>query len=377
MPNGGYYLDSTARKYTSQHSAAESSMVAQPSADAGKHCAYNQSRERFLGSDVDAADFSITSLDERLPSLATNAGAGLWLLPFRGISPTSVRIPLDLIYLDQNCRVLETVESFPISRVSNSCPTAASVLVLAANTIRSTETQRGDLLILCEPEEMKRRLQELAKSNPAVKTEVTDAFSKNEPARVVPGRLLMWEDRLKAKDSAVEIPAPAAIPAEVPSAEPQTLFPKAQETAAEVPAEKTVKPAKSWLQRWLKPDPPDPRKALRESINGLSAYFFTGGAPVEHSVRDISLTGMYLLTEERWYPGTVVRMTLTDRMQATVEHSITMNVTVMRWGNDGVGLKFVVRNPKEKGNGMGSAYSDAMDIALVDQFIQRLKSVRG
>ncbi|MGA3046048.1 MAG: PilZ domain-containing protein [Terracidiphilus sp.] len=377
MANRGYYLDSTARKYPSQYSAAESSMVAQPSADAGKHCAYNQSRERFLGSDVDAADFSLSSLDARLPLLATNTGAGLWLLPFRGISPTSVRVPLDLIYLDQECRVLETVESFPISRVSNSCPTAASVLVLAANTISSTETQRGDVLILCEPDEMKRRLQQLAKESPVAKPEVTDAFSKNEPVRGVPGRVLMWEDRLKAKDSAVEVPASTAAPVEVPSAEPPSLFPKTQETVAPEPPQKTAKPAKSWLQKLLKPDPPDPRKASRESINGLSAYFFTGGAPVEHSVRDISLTGMYLFTEERWYPGTVVRMTLTDRLQATVEHSITLNVTVMRWGNDGVGLKFVVRNPKEKGNGMRDNFSEATDIALVDQFIQRLKSVRG
>jgi PilZ domain len=357
--------------------AAGSPVIAQYSVEPGKCCAYNQSRERFLGSDVDAGDFSISSLDVRLPLLATDSGAGLWLNPFRGISATSVRVPLDLIYLDQDCRVLETVESFPISRVSGSCRSAVSVLVLVADTIRSTETRRGDRLILCAPEEMKRRLQQHDKSSPVAKPEVTDAFGKNEPVRVVPGRVLMWEDRFKAKDPVVEVPAPNPTPVEVPSAEPLTPFPETQETVAADPVQKNIKPAKSWLQRLLSPDPPDPRKAPRELLSGLSAFFFTGGAPVEHGVRDISPTGMYVLTQERWYPGTVVRMTLTDRMEATAQRSITLNVSVVRWGNDGVGLKFVLQNGRDRSQGTADAMSANADKAQVDQFLQRLRSARG
>jgi hypothetical protein len=358
--------------------AGETPIAAQNGVNPGKHCAYNQTRERFLGSDVDAADFSISGLDARLPSLAANSGAGLWLNPFRGISPTSVRVPLDLIYLDQDCTVIETVESFPISRVSESCAAAASVLVLAADTISSTETRPGDRLILCAPDEMKRRLQQLAKSSAVAKPEVTDTFSKNEPARVVPGRVLMWEDRFKAKDPVVEVPAPNPAPVEVPNVEPPSLFPKTQEqeTVAAEPEQKNVKPAKSWLQRLLSPDPPDPRKAPRESMSGLSAFFFTGGAPVEHGVRDISPTGMYVLTEERWYPGTVVRMTLTDRMGATVERSITLNASVVRWGNDGVGLKFILQNGRDRRQGADAMSANA-DKAQVDQFLQQLRSARG
>jgi hypothetical protein len=356
--------------------AAESSIAARNGVNPGKHCAYNQSRERFLGSDVDAGDFSISSLDARLPSLATSSGAGLWLNPFRGISPTSVRVPLDLIYLDQDCTVIETVESFPISRASESCPSAASVLVLAADTIQSTDTRRGDRLILCAPEEMKRRLQQLAKSSADAKAAGAEASGRSEPVRGVPGRVLMWEDRSKAKDPVVEVPAPNPTPVEVPNAEPPTLSPLAQETVAAEPVQKNIKPAKSWLQRLLNPDPPDPRKAARESISGLSAFFFTGGAPVEHGVRDISLTGMYVFTKERWYPGTVVRMTLMDRTEAAVERSLTLNVSVVRSGDDGVGLKFVLQNGKDR-RLSADDMSQAMDVAEVDQFLQRLRSGRG
>jgi hypothetical protein len=186
----------------------------------------------------------------------------------------------------------------------------------------------------------------------------------------------MWEDRFKAKDPAVEVPTPNPAPVEVPIAEPPSLLPTVQDPVAAEPAEKNIKPAKSWLQRLLSPDPPDARKAARESMSGLSAFFFTGGAPVEHGVRDISPTGMYVLTEERWYPGTVVRMTLTDRMETSVERSITLNASVVRWGNDGVGLRFVLQNSNDRRQ-VADAMSAAADKAQVNQFLQRLKSVRG
>src|SRR5580658_4487138 len=79
-----------------------------------KYCAYNQTRGYLLGSDVDAADFSVTSFNDRIPTLAANTGAGLWLVPFRGISPMSEQTPVDLIYLDANSVVIDVVESFPI-----------------------------------------------------------------------------------------------------------------------------------------------------------------------------------------------------------------------------------------------------------------------
>ena len=56
---------------------------------------------------------------------------------------------------------------------------------------------------------------------------------------------------------------------------------------------------------------PDPRKSPRVPAPALAVYFWTGGVPQAHGIRDISATGLYVVTEERWYPGTVVRMTIT------------------------------------------------------------------
>ena len=72
-------------------------------------CAYNQTRECFLGLEVEKADLSLASLKDLLGKLALKSGEGLWMVPFRGIPETNMRVPLDLIYLDEDCRVIEVV----------------------------------------------------------------------------------------------------------------------------------------------------------------------------------------------------------------------------------------------------------------------------
>ena len=87
------------------------------------------------------------------------------MTPFRGIPAAAMPAPLDLIYLDEDCRVIDTVESFPTFQVSASSPQPESVLALPAHSIYSSQTQSGDQLVLCVAEEMGRQLQRL--SNPA------------------------------------------------------------------------------------------------------------------------------------------------------------------------------------------------------------------
>ena len=107
------------------------------------------------------------------------------------------------------------------------------------------------------------------------------------------------------------------------------------------PGIKVVRPPKNWLERWWSPDP---RKAPRDSAPGLAAYYWNGAAPKAHSVRDVSSTGLYVVTEERWYPGTLVLMTLqkTDDGEEVAERSTSVLSRAVRWGNDGVGLQFIL-----------------------------------
>lgn len=133
----------------------------------------------------------------------------------------------------------------------------------------------------------------------------------------------------------------------------------------------------SRLHGFLFPDPADARNSNRESLSWLIAYFFTGGTPVAHLVRDVSLTGMYVFTEERWYLGTVVRMTLTDRREPTAERSLTLNATVVRWGNDGVGLQFLLHEGKGAKTGVVPTLSDSLEPIgrrQLEQFLERIRT---
>ena len=112
------------------------------------------------------------------------------------------------------------------------------------------------------------------------------------------------------------------------------------------PGKKTVKQPRNWLERWWSPDP---RKAPRTPAPGLAAYYWNGSAPAAHGIRDISSSGLYVVTEERWYPGTLVLMTLqrTDCGEEVAERTIAVQSRAVRWGPDGVGLQFILPDEKD------------------------------
>lgn len=295
-------------------------------------CAYNETRKCILGVEIASGDFSPVTLAERLPMLTAKSGAGLWMNPFRGIPEIDVSVPLDLLYLDPDYRVIETVEFYPTFRVSPSCPPAASVLALPAHSIFASHTQPGDQLVLGMAEQIGHQF------------------------NLFPGSI----DPAAEAANMQEAPLPSSGPA-LPLAEngPGMASVASSPTVETDPVEpwkkKGGKP-KNWLQRFLDPDPPEPRKAQRTALAGLTAYFWTGGASAAHTIRDISATGLYILTEERWYPGTLIQMTLkkTDSERPEAICAISVMVKVKRWGNDGVGLKFVVRDkhhPQQEAHG--------------------------
>ncbi len=97
----------------------------------------------------------------------------------------------------------------------------------------------------------------------------------------------------------------------------------------------------SWFQ---KPSPPNRRKAERRTSPGLAAYHCAGLFPRQHSIRDISAGGMYLLTEERWTPDQLISLTLQREgpLERNPRRRITVQARTVRWGEDGVGLSFIL-----------------------------------
>jgi hypothetical protein len=337
-----------------------------------RYCAYNQTRERFVSTDVEVADFSTVILGNRLSTFKPGSGAALWITPFRGLPATSVHFPIDLVYLNKSCIVIDAIESFPISTIDSSLPLATSVLALPARAIASIGIQPGDQLILSTPGEMKRHLRQLQTSRADVQVQPSLVRNQSTPAATqkVTGQVLQFEDRTQSRSSVEGAPAEptadqvSAAPAQISAPNPEPPAPKG-----------AVKP-KNWWQRLLSDEPPDPRKATREPLPGLVAYFFTGGVPAAHQVRNISPTGLYVLTDERWYIGTVIRITLTDQHEPTIERSITLNAKVVRWGNDGAGLQFILQGKKDQLRSKLPAHIDptgSASTAQLEQFLQRYK----
>jgi hypothetical protein len=81
---------------------------------------------------------------------------------------------------------------------------------------------------------------------------------------------------------------------------------------------------------------------------------------------------MYVVTEERWYLGTQVRITLTKTLEdgPRAGRSITVMATAVRWGNDGVGLEFV-QSAAGKARRHEPLLSEGADGEQLGQFVEQ------
>jgi uncharacterized membrane protein (UPF0127 family) len=124
------------------------------------YCVFNKTRESFLSLSVTAADTHLARLKGLLGRLRLKSDEGIWVIPSQGVHTIGVLVPVDLIYLDSDKKVLHTIESFGTFRIGPIRRRCASVLELPARTIYSSQTQVGDELLICSPEEMEDYLKE-------------------------------------------------------------------------------------------------------------------------------------------------------------------------------------------------------------------------
>jgi hypothetical protein len=111
----------------------------------------------------------------------------------------------------------------------------------------------------------------------------------------------------------------------------------------------------------------DRRRTERYTAPHLAAYYWTGAQTPPHSVRDISSTGTYLVTEDRWHPGTLLMITLQKPATAAdnrSSRSIRVQSKVIRSGTDGVGLAFVFLGSADPRNGAGSFQGAGQDALI-------------
>lgn len=124
----------------------------------------------------------------------------------------------------------------------------------------------------------------------------------------------------------------------------------------------------NWFDRLLWTDK---RSRMRQKYPTLVVYYSQGGRSEPHSVRDASASGLYLLTEQRWYPGTIITITLqsTQWPKGELEAAITLRARVVRSTDDGVAFSFDLpagRSGRPSANAMGE-----VDMNTVESFLKR------
>jgi hypothetical protein len=251
-----------------------------------QYCVYNQTSECFLSLGVTQGDSALARIRGLVDGRARRYDEGQWIEHPRGMQFFRIFSSRDLVFLDDKHRVMGAIESFPPLRFVPVGPGVASVLVLPIQTIASSQTQPGNKLVICVAEELEFRLRRMPDLH---KDELTD--------------LPLAGDDLQA------------------------------------------------ARKWNAPNAtPDRRVGRRKRWPRLVAYDSRGGALEVHGVKDMSATGLYLITEERWPLGAHVTMTL-QRTDGLVDdpksNAITVQLRVVRWGSDGVGLAFVQSEAEE------------------------------
>jgi hypothetical protein len=107
-----------------------------------------------------------------------------------------------------------------------------------------------------------------------------------------------------------------------------------------------------------------PPRAERRHVPGLGALHLVGKSRGLDDVKDISSSGIYLKTNERWPPGEInpIRLTCEDVPGDDPDHDIEVQAKSVRWGEDGMGLSFVLPENMELWLWKGKPLAEAAEV---------------
>ena len=289
-----------------------------------KVCICNLTRKSLVSSDMSVVDTVTEPLKVLVDNLSHVPSSGFWMTPFRGLPLGHKLSRFDVVFLDDNFRIAECAEQFAVAESASFRGRHPSALVLPSRTISSSHIGVGDQLKICKVD--------------------TKATHLSEPLCLLAGSSLRAKgpkDKHCLRDA---VPPPGRVRAERASRQPD-VGKVAGSFASSQPGMKTR------FLRWLFPDikPSDRRRGQRIPDPKLVAFYNAGGEPKAHKVGDVSLSGLYLMTDERWLQGTKIVITLQEASGGAEEWTdwCCVESEVIRWGVDGVGLEFVETNRTE------------------------------
>ncbi|MBS1820560.1 MAG: pilus assembly protein [Acidobacteria bacterium] len=126
----------------------------------------------------------------------------------------------------------------------------------------------------------------------------------------------------------------------------------------------------TWLGKLI---PKERRGAERGKPYELVVHYWNGAAPAGHKARDISSSGIFLLTDDRWYPGTQVMLSL-QRAGASMsdpDRAIMVKGQVVRSDRDGVALALLA-TAASASHEVRDTFSSGVDEKTIRRFMKKL-----
>jgi hypothetical protein len=261
------------------------------------YCVYNQTNECFLSLGATLGGRPFMRLKQRLNIGRRRADEGSWFKPYDRRRALTLFTTRDLIYLDAKQRVVHVVEANAGLRVVPPHPDAVSLLALPVHTISSSQTKPGNQLLICAPTEMERKLRKLFEPNRNT-SQQTAATHSTHPIH----SFMAQAEGQPSAQASVESTRGLTVP------------------VVTVPIQRN-----------------------KHASTSPAASCADGGELALHAIRDLSATGLYLVTRDRWPIGAEINMNLQPGGGIVADDSvspITVRMRVTSWGSDGVSLEF-------------------------------------
>jgi len=271
--------------------------------------------------EVNLVDTRREPFNSLVEDLTQVSHCGLWLNPCKGVPATQSASQLDIVYLDDRHRVLECVERLTGVEFASINEQATSALILPSHTVASSQIHSGDQLTICD-----------AATRVPVDEEGSDSADSSPEVNSDSEKKQCMRDHVASHSTLPTVQVEAAI-------ERLNSYQESDSAVAE------KRPLRIRILRWIfyGNRAPDRRRVRRDPLPDLVAYFWTGGAPQAFKIGDISPTGFYLLTDQRWMLETTILMTIqrTNTNSEDARNMICVESKVVRLGPDGVGFEFV------------------------------------
>jgi uncharacterized protein len=112
--------------------------------------AFNRTSGKELAWNLSVAETAFSRAKGLLGRQALPLGEGLIILPCKGVHTFLMRFPIDVIFLDRNNHVIETIQNLKPFRISKMLLSSMSVIELPAGTVCASDTVIGNKIILIE-----------------------------------------------------------------------------------------------------------------------------------------------------------------------------------------------------------------------------------